>query len=236
MIGVRMGEDQGVDPPDLPAPEKGGDHLPSHVEAVVRKAPSVDKHLRAPREFKEDGVALAHVEKSDPKVLLEAVPEAPPGPVRRQGEEGDGETDPRRPAPAQVDRQKEEQIEEAQFQHRGRRDIDRGAGQAGRPADQAEQGQGQGVVDLDEEDRDRGKEEGKERGGQGEGDDEKTDPGDDDEIGHEAEGREAVEVIGHQRCRPQAGHEGDQEGMARGSSLRSVSRGAPEAGESPSEG
>ena len=43
-------------------------------------------------------------------------------------------------------------------------------------------------------------------------DDQKTHPGDDEEVGDKSDGREAVEMESHQRRGAQDGHSGDEKG------------------------
>ena len=73
MVGIRMGENEVVDPTNLFPPKKRCDHLPSDVETLIMKPSSVDQHFTASREFDQDGVSLSHIKKGDPEFLLKEV-------------------------------------------------------------------------------------------------------------------------------------------------------------------
>ena len=62
VVGVRVGEDQDVDPPDALGPNKRGHHSFADVEGAADEPPSVDEHFAAAREFDEERLSLPDVD------------------------------------------------------------------------------------------------------------------------------------------------------------------------------
>jgi len=95
--------------------------------------------------------------------------------------------------------QKEKRVEKDNFKNGWGRDKERGKRQRGKEGQYSEKNQGDETIQIDQEGSEGNEGERENGGGEAQRDDQEAHPGDDEEVGYQSNGSEAVEVEGYKR-------------------------------------
>ena len=119
MVRVRMGENEVINVLNFPLPQERGDDTSPRIEPIVVRTPSIDEHLLPSWKFDQDGIAVPHVEKREPEVSLEVIPDLPIGEMNQQGEKEPKGQGPRPATLCKVRNEKQEEVEEDDLESGG---------------------------------------------------------------------------------------------------------------------